>query len=94
MEHETLTEDDAEYWDFSFDEMAKYDLPGFIDHILGHTGFESVGYWRFDFIVRVGLYKLYNWIQLSDVVVVCRYHIEFESFNNSIGTLAILKGRW
>lgn len=32
------------YWDFSFDEIAKYDLPANIDYILKHTGKESLYY--------------------------------------------------
>lgn len=32
------------YWDFSFDEIAKYDLPANINYILKHTGKESLYY--------------------------------------------------
>ncbi|KAI5700536.1 hypothetical protein M8J75_000227 [Diaphorina citri] len=32
--HKTLTETDAKFWDFSFDEMGKFDVPSLIDYIL------------------------------------------------------------
>jgi len=32
--HDKYTIEDKKYWDFSYDEMGKYDLPAFIDHIL------------------------------------------------------------
>ena len=35
--HTNLTVNDAEYWDFSFHEMAKYDVPANIDFILEKT---------------------------------------------------------
>ena len=35
--HVNLTVDDKEYWDFSFHEMAKYDVPANIDFILAKT---------------------------------------------------------
>jgi lysosomal acid lipase/cholesteryl ester hydrolase len=31
--HETLSETDIKFWDFSWDEMAEYDLPAMIDYI-------------------------------------------------------------
>ncbi|XP_062525577.1 lipase 1-like [Bombyx mori] len=37
--HVTLNPDkDPEFWNFSYHEMALYDLPATIDYILGHTG--------------------------------------------------------
>lgn len=36
--HETLNpEKDVKYWDFSMDEIAKYDLPATIEYILSQT---------------------------------------------------------
>ncbi len=32
------------YWDFSFYELAKYDLPAYIDYIRNKTGFEKIIY--------------------------------------------------
>lgn len=36
--HVNLTVKDAEYWDYSFDEMGRYDLPSNIDFVLNKTG--------------------------------------------------------
>ncbi|KAG8523065.1 Lipase member N, partial [Galemys pyrenaicus] len=40
--HKTLSVTDEEFWAFSFDEMAKYDLPGIIDFIVNKTGQERL----------------------------------------------------
>ncbi|XP_057591928.1 lipase member N isoform X2 [Hippopotamus amphibius kiboko] len=40
--HKTLSVNDEEFWAFSFDEMAKYDLPGIIDFIVNKTGQEKL----------------------------------------------------
>lgn len=37
-QHVNLTVNDKEYWNFSFDEMGKYDLPTNIDFVLQKTG--------------------------------------------------------
>ena len=43
--HEWLDPDtDMEYWNFSWEEMGKYDLPAFIEHIVKTTGYEKIGY--------------------------------------------------
>ncbi|XP_040128225.1 lysosomal acid lipase/cholesteryl ester hydrolase isoform X2 [Ictidomys tridecemlineatus] len=42
--HKTLSPSQDEFWAFSFDEMAKYDLPASINFILNKTGQESVYY--------------------------------------------------
>ena len=34
MKHLRLTTNDEEFWNFSWDEMAQYDLPAMIDFIL------------------------------------------------------------
>ena len=36
--HQFLHTNDSRYWDFSFDEMAAYDLPSMVDYELEHTG--------------------------------------------------------
>lgn len=36
-EHVNFTVDDEEYWNFTFHEMAKYDVPGNLNYILSHT---------------------------------------------------------
>ncbi|XP_007179223.1 lipase member N [Balaenoptera acutorostrata] len=40
--HKTLSVNEEEFWAFSFDEMAKYDLPGIIDFIVNETGQEKL----------------------------------------------------
>ncbi|OXU24914.1 hypothetical protein TSAR_006225 [Trichomalopsis sarcophagae] len=42
--HAELTTDDAKYWDFSWHEMGKYDLPVTIDYILKRTGHKKIAY--------------------------------------------------
>ena len=42
--HESLTPEDARFWDFSWDEMAAYDLPAVIDHVLAATGRAQLAY--------------------------------------------------
>ncbi|KAG8180329.1 hypothetical protein JTE90_016363 [Oedothorax gibbosus] len=40
--HKNYTTDMAEFWNFSFDEFAKYDIPAMIDFILKKTGQEEL----------------------------------------------------
>uniref|UniRef100_G3SMN0 Lipase n=1 Tax=Loxodonta africana TaxID=9785 RepID=G3SMN0_LOXAF len=40
--HKTLSVNEEEFWAFSFDEMARYDLPGIIDFIVNKTGQEKL----------------------------------------------------
>nr|XP_048294815.1 lipase member N [Myodes glareolus]XP_048294816.1 lipase member N [Myodes glareolus] len=40
--HKTLSPNEEKFWAFSFDEMAKYDLPGIIDFIVKKTGQEKL----------------------------------------------------
>ncbi|XP_034370644.1 lysosomal acid lipase/cholesteryl ester hydrolase [Arvicanthis niloticus] len=42
--HKTLSVSQDEFWAFSFDEMAKYDLPASIDYVLNKTGQEQLYY--------------------------------------------------
>ncbi|XP_053618640.1 lipase 1-like [Plodia interpunctella] len=43
--HVTLNPDkDADYWNFSYDQMGYYDIPGIIDYILKTTGYETLSY--------------------------------------------------
>jgi len=42
--HETLSTKSAEFWDFSWDEMAKHDLPSMIYYALNHTNQEQLVY--------------------------------------------------
>lgn len=43
-EHVSLTTADTEYWNFTFDEMGKYDLPAIVDYILSETYETSLHY--------------------------------------------------
>lgn len=43
-EHVKYTVKDAEFWDFSFNEMAYYDLPSFVDYIINETGHDQIAY--------------------------------------------------
>uniref|UniRef100_T1GF57 AB hydrolase-1 domain-containing protein n=1 Tax=Megaselia scalaris TaxID=36166 RepID=T1GF57_MEGSC len=42
--HTKLSIDSQDYWDFTFHEMGKYDLPAVIDFIIKKTGFEQIHY--------------------------------------------------
>ncbi|XP_067671210.1 lysosomal acid lipase/cholesteryl ester hydrolase-like [Haliotis asinina] len=42
--HKTLKPSDDTFWEWSFDEMAKYDLPAMIDYILRTTGQPQIHY--------------------------------------------------
>ncbi|XP_046378387.2 lysosomal acid lipase/cholesteryl ester hydrolase-like [Haliotis rufescens] len=42
--HKTLKPSDKKFWEWSFDEMAKYDLPAMIDYIVQTTGQPQVHY--------------------------------------------------
>ncbi|XP_065309609.2 gastric triacylglycerol lipase-like [Dermacentor albipictus] len=41
--HVTLTTNDAAFWNWSFDEIGRYDLPAVVDYILDLTGFSKLG---------------------------------------------------
>nr|XP_020656952.1 gastric triacylglycerol lipase-like [Pogona vitticeps] len=43
-QHNFLAPNSVEFWEFSFDEMAKYDLPASIDFVLQKTGQQQVTY--------------------------------------------------
>ena len=40
--HEKYSTKDPEYWDFSFQEMADYDVPTFIDFVKEKTGNDKI----------------------------------------------------
>lgn len=42
--HLTITANDDEFWEFSWNEIGCYDLPAFIDFILAKTGQKSLHY--------------------------------------------------
>lgn len=44
MGHKTLKPDSKEFWDFSFDEMAKYDLPAQLYYVLNYTHAANLSY--------------------------------------------------
>lgn len=41
-EHQNLTTKDIKFWDFSFEEMALYDLPATVDYIKKYTEVEKL----------------------------------------------------
>ncbi|XP_070383697.1 gastric triacylglycerol lipase-like [Dermacentor albipictus] len=40
--HTTLSKDDPQYWNFSFDEIGRYDVAAGVDHVLNATGAERL----------------------------------------------------
>lgn len=44
MDNIYYTPNDDEFWDFSFDEMGKYDWPSQIDYVLNYTGAQKITY--------------------------------------------------
>jgi len=40
--HKRYKTHDREFWDWSVDELAKYDVPAIVDHVLTHTGHSKV----------------------------------------------------
>lgn len=42
--HTNLTDFEPQFWKFSYDEMAKYDLPAMLDYVLNKTGVEKLYY--------------------------------------------------
>ncbi|NXS48958.1 LIPM Lipase, partial [Balaeniceps rex] len=44
LRHQHLSADQVEFWDFSFHEMAMYDLPAMIDFVLLKTGQKQIYY--------------------------------------------------
>lgn len=44
LRHKTLTPDQDKFWDFSWDEMAAYDLPATVDKVLAVTGATQLAY--------------------------------------------------
>lgn len=42
--HVNMTHQDPQFWKFSYDEMAKHDLPAMLEHVLVETGAEKVVY--------------------------------------------------
>lgn len=45
--HRKYKRNDDRYWDFSIDELARFDVPALTQHILRVTGFKSLGYLGF-----------------------------------------------
>ncbi|XP_063240307.1 lipase 3-like [Bacillus rossius redtenbacheri] len=41
-QHLNLTTDDADYWDYSWDELGRFDLAAMVDHVLRATGREQL----------------------------------------------------
>jgi lysosomal acid lipase/cholesteryl ester hydrolase len=45
--HKALTKSDLEYWNFSLDDLATYDVPAIIDYVLNITGHKKAACWGF-----------------------------------------------
>lgn len=44
LKNDKYTVKDAEFWDFSFQEMGRYDVPAFLKFIKAKTGVDKVPY--------------------------------------------------
>lgn len=44
LAHVTLNPSQEEFWEFSWDEMARYDLPANVQFVLNATGYSTLGY--------------------------------------------------
>lgn len=44
MGHETLDNKKKEYWNFTWVEMGRYDIPAVINYILDHSGQEKLSF--------------------------------------------------
>jgi len=42
--HKTLTVDDKEYWNYTFTELGKYDVPANVDFVLEHANVSKITY--------------------------------------------------
>ncbi|EGG25252.1 carboxylic ester hydrolase [Cavenderia fasciculata] len=42
--HTTLSPESAQFWDFSFDEMGRYDLPATMEYVVQSTGYKTLPY--------------------------------------------------
>ena len=58
--HTSLNSDYMEFWDFTFHEMGKYDLPANIDYILAKTGYDQLHYVGHSQVSR-------KWINLNHI---------------------------
>ena len=44
MAHTTFDVKKEDYWQFDWQDMGDFDIPAFIDFIIGFTGFKKVAY--------------------------------------------------
>jgi len=44
FKHVTMVPSSKDFWNFSLDEFARYDLPAGINYVLNHTGFQTLTY--------------------------------------------------
>ena len=42
--HISLSPTDGEYWNFSIDELARYEVPAMINYVLSETGHQQLRY--------------------------------------------------
>ena len=70
-EHIFLSPADIEFWSWSFDEMAAYDLPAVIDFILSATGARKLGYVGHSQGTTMGFAAFSSQPELADKVPCC-----------------------
>ncbi|CAH8624915.1 unnamed protein product [Schistosoma haematobium] len=70
--HQYLKPDDKEFWEFSWDEMGKYDLPATLIYILNYTNAEKLSY------IGHSQRQLLTLVQLK-VLYVILHHLQKQS---------------
>ena len=70
-EHISLSPADIEFWSWSFDEMAAYDLPAVIDFIRSATGAHKLGYVGHSQGTTMGFAAFSSQPELADKVASC-----------------------
>ncbi|KAK3097925.1 hypothetical protein FSP39_014569 [Pinctada imbricata] len=68
MKHKTLDPSSDAFWNFSYDEMAAYDLPASIDYILNQTKVEKVAYVGHSQGTMIAFARLSTSLDLQDKV--------------------------
>jgi len=64
--HATLSADDPRFWDFSWDDMAAFDLPALVNGVLQHTGHARLSY------IGMTVFPACNMLSVLTLVVVSK----------------------